>query len=37
MNDIELGGSSTETKAAIDAAVARVKQTGDARIASLGK
>jgi len=36
MNDIEAGGSSAETNAAIDAAAAHVKKAGDDRIASLG-
>ena len=37
MTDIEVGGSSAETKAAIDAAAARVKELGDQRLASLAK
>jgi hypothetical protein len=35
MTDIELGGSSAATRAAIDAAAARVKQAGADRLASL--
>jgi hypothetical protein len=35
MSDIEVGGSSRETLAAIDAAANRVKQAGDRRLASL--
>jgi len=35
MTDIEVGGSSPETLAAIDAAANRVKQAGDKRLASL--
>lgn len=35
MTDIEVGGSSAETRAAIDAAAARVKQAGDSRLAEL--
>ena len=35
MSDIEVGGSSRETLAAIDAAAARVKEAGDQRLASL--
>jgi len=35
MSDIEVGGSSRETLAAIDAAANRVKQAGDKRLASL--
>jgi hypothetical protein len=37
MADIEVGGSSAETLAAIDAAAARVKQAGDARVAALAR
>ncbi|MEP6491050.1 MAG: peptidase M28 [bacterium] len=37
MTDIEVGGSSAETRAAIDAAAKRVKQAGDQRLASLAK
>ena len=37
MTDIEVGGSSKETLAAIDAAAARVKQAGDQRFASLAR
>jgi aminopeptidase YwaD len=37
MRDIELGGSSAETNAAIDTAAARVKKAGDDRLASLAK
>jgi aminopeptidase YwaD len=37
MHDIEVGGSSSETNAAIDAAAARVKRAGDERLASLAK
>jgi len=37
MTDIEVGGSSPETLAAIDAAAKRVKQAGDQRLASLAK
>jgi hypothetical protein len=37
MTDIEVGGSSAETRAAIDAAAARVKRAGDAGLAALGK
>jgi len=37
MTDIEVGGSSKETLAAIDAAAARVKQGGDQRFASLSR
>lgn len=37
MTDIEVGGSSAETLAAIDAAAARVKQAGDARVAALAR
>ncbi|HEY4304781.1 MAG TPA: hypothetical protein VGM82_09960 [Gemmatimonadaceae bacterium] len=37
MGDIEVGGSSAETKAAIDASAARVKKAGDQRLASLAK
>jgi len=36
MTDIEVGGSSKETLAAIDAAAAHVKQVGDAHLAALG-
>ena len=35
MTDIEIGGSSSETTAAIAAAAARIKQTGDERLAQL--
>lgn len=35
MTDIEVGGSSKETRAAIDEAAARVKQAGDMRLAEL--
>ena len=35
MTDIEVGGSSKETLAAIESAAARVKQVGDERLASL--
>jgi aminopeptidase YwaD len=35
MTDIEVGGSSAETLAAIDAAAARVKQAGEQRLATL--
>lgn len=35
MTDIEVGGSSPETMAAINAAATRVKQAGDTRLASL--
>ena len=37
MSDIEVGGSSKETLAAIDAAAARVKQAGDQRFATLAR
>lgn len=37
MTDIEVGGSSPETLAAIGAAAARVKQAGDARVAALAR
>jgi len=37
MTDIEVGGSSKETLATIDAAAARVKQAGDQRFASLSR
>jgi aminopeptidase YwaD len=37
MSDIEVGGSSKETLAAIDSAAARVKQVGDERLASLAR
>jgi hypothetical protein len=37
MTDIEAGGSSTETTAAIDAAAAEVTKAGGARLASLGR
>ena len=37
MTDIEVGGSSPETRAAIDAAASRVKRAGDARVASLAR
>jgi hypothetical protein len=37
MHDIEVGGSSPQTTAAIDAAAARVKKAGDARLASLAR
>jgi hypothetical protein len=37
MTDIEVGGSSKETIAAIDAAAARVKQAGNERLASLAR
>ena len=37
MRDIEVGGSSAQTNAAIDAAAARVKKAGDDRLASLMK
>jgi hypothetical protein len=37
MTDIEVGGSSKETLAAIDAAAARVKQAGDQRFATLSR
>jgi aminopeptidase YwaD len=37
MTDIEVGGSSKETLAAIDDAAARIKQLGDQRLASLAK
>src|SRR3569833_775203 len=37
MRDIEVGGSSGQTNAAIDAAAARVKKAGDDRLASLAK
>ena len=37
MTDIEVGGSSRETLAAIDAAATRVKQAGDQRLASLAR
>jgi hypothetical protein len=37
MTDIEVGGSSAETRAAIDAATARVQRAADARLAALGK
>ena len=35
MTDIEVGGSSRETLAAIDAAANRVKQAGEQRLATL--
>jgi aminopeptidase YwaD len=37
MTDIEVGGSSAQTVAAIDAAASRVKQAGDARVAALAR
>jgi aminopeptidase YwaD len=37
MTDIEVGGSSPQTTAAIDAAAARVKQAGEQRLASLAR
>ena len=37
MTDIEVGGPSAETLAAIDAAASRVKQAGDARLAALAR
>jgi hypothetical protein len=37
MTDIEVGGSSKETLAAIDSAAAHVKQVGDERLASLAR
>jgi len=37
MTDIEVGGSSKETLAAIDSAAAHVKQVGDERLASLNR
>ena len=37
MTDIEVGGSSKETLAAIDGAAARIKQSGDRRFASLAR
>lgn len=37
MTDIEVGGSSAETLAAIDAAASRVKQAGGARVAELAR
>jgi hypothetical protein len=37
MTDIEVGGSSAETLAAIDAAAARVKRAGDAHLATLAR
>lgn len=37
MTDIEVGGSSPQTIAAIDAAAARVKQAGEQRISSLAR
>jgi aminopeptidase YwaD len=37
MTDVEVGGSSAETLAAIDAAAARVKQAGDAHLAALAR
>jgi aminopeptidase YwaD len=37
MNDIEVGGSSAETSAAIAAAAVRVQKAGEDRLASLGK
>jgi hypothetical protein len=37
MTDIEVGGSSKETLAAIDAAAARVKQAGNQRFAALSR
>ena len=37
MTDIEVGGSSKETLAAIESAAARVKQVGDERLASLAR
>ena len=37
MNDIEVGGSSTETIAAIDAAASRVRQAGEAHLAELAR
>src|SRR5262249_53567776 len=37
MTDIEVGGSSPETLAAIDAAAKRVKQAGDEHVAALAK
>lgn len=36
MTDIEVGGSSAETSAAIAAAAARLKTAGDDRVSSLG-
>jgi hypothetical protein len=37
MTDIEVGGSSSETVAAIDAAAARVKQGGEQRLATIAR
>ena len=37
MNDIEVGGSSTETIASIDAAASRVRQAGEAHLAELAR
>jgi hypothetical protein len=37
MTDIEVGGSSRETLAAIDAAAASVRQAGEARVAELAR
>ena len=37
MTDIEVGGSSRETLAAIDAAAERVKQAGAQRLAALAR
>jgi hypothetical protein len=37
MTDIEVGGSSPQTMAAIDAAAARVKQGGEQRLAQLAR
>jgi aminopeptidase YwaD len=37
MTDIEVGGSSAQTVAAIDAAASRVKRAGDARVAALAR
>lgn len=37
MRDIEVGGASAQTNAAIDAAATRVKKAGDDRLASLAK
>ena len=37
MRDIEVGGSSAQTNAAIDASAVRVKKAGDDRLASLAK
>jgi len=37
MTDIEVGGSSAQTVAAIDGAASRVKQAGDARVAALAR